>query len=74
MTALSMEHFKDDKRFFELLKFFWREKSLQSNTGSCNRYRLLRFAWTITQGDDINAGPPATLTPCNYTVASVLKL
>lgn len=73
-TILSMEHFKDDKRFFELLKIFWREKNLQANVGSCVRYRLLEFAWAITQGDHINAGLPATLMPHNYTTASVLKL
>lgn len=73
-TVLSVEHFKDDKRFFKLLTIFWRGKNLQPHAGSCARYRLLAFAWAITQGDPIHAGLPATLTPYNYTTASVLKL
>lgn len=72
-TVLSVEHFKDDKRFLELLKIFWKKKP-RRNAGSRVRYRLLEFAWAITQGDHINAGLPATLTPYNYTTASVLKL
>lgn len=57
-----------------IIEVFLEGEESAADASSCVGYRLLKFAWAITQGDRIDAEPPATLMPYNYTTASVLKL
>lgn len=72
-TALSAEHFKDD-RIIQIIEVCLEGEESAAKCRFPSPYRLLKFAWAITQGDCLSAEPPATLMPYNYTMASVLKL
>lgn len=68
-----MEHFKDDK-IIQIIEVCLEGEESAAECRSLRPYRLLKFAWAITQGGCIGAELPATLMPYNYTMASVLKL